>query len=135
MDSINIRISYRDTDKMGVVYHANYLVFFEMGRTELLRKLGYSYDRMEKEGMLFPVVTAHCNFYSPAKYDDVVTVETKIIELKNVTITFGYQIKLNGKLLVSGSTKHPMVNKNFKPSRIPQNLKELLLPHLETNEK
>jgi len=135
MDSINIRISYRDTDKMGVVYHANYLVFFEMGRTELLRKLGYSYDKMEKEGMFFPVVTAQCNFHSPAKYDDVITVETRIIELKNVTITFGYQIKLNDKLLVSGFTKHPMVNKNFKPARIPQNLKELLLPHLEPNEK
>lgn len=135
MDSIKVRISYRDTDKMGVVYHANYLVFFEMGRTELLRNLGYSYDKMEKEGMFFPVVNAQCNFHSPAKYDDVITVETRIIELKNVTITFGYQIKLNGKLLVSGSTKHPMVNKNFKPARIPQNLKELLLPHLEPNEK
>ena len=135
MDSINIRISYRDTDKMGVVYHANYLVFFEMGRTELLRKLGYSYDKMEQKGMFFPVVNAQCNFHSPAKYDDVITVETRIIELKNVTITFGYKIKLDGKLLVSGSTKHPMVNKNFKPARIPQNLKELLLPHLEPNEK
>jgi acyl-CoA thioester hydrolase len=131
MNKLNIRIPYADTDKMSVVYHANYLKYFEMGRTELMRQIGFTYDEMEKQGFYFPVVNAQCNYRAPAHYDDLITVETTISELKNVTITFSYKIKCQDKLLVTGSTKHPLVNYAFKPTRIPQNLKELLQNHVE----
>lgn len=133
MNKLNIRVSYRDTDKMGVVYYANYFVFFEMGRTELMRQIGFTYDEMEKQGLYFPVVNAQCNYHAPAHYDDLITVETSISELKNVTVTFSYKIKCNDKILVTGSTKHPLVNYAFKPTRIPQNLKDLLQEHIENN--
>lgn len=131
MNKLNIRVSYRDTDKMGVVYYANYFVFFEMGRTELMRQIGFTYDEMEKQGLYFPVVNAQCNYHAPAHYDDLITVETTISELKNVTVTFSYKIKCDDKVLVTGSTKHPLVNYAFKPTRIPQNLKDLLQGHVE----
>lgn len=131
MNKLDIRVSYRDTDKMGVVYYANYLVFFEMGRTELMRQIGFSYDDMEKQGLYFPVVNAQCNYHAPAHYDELITVETSICEIKNVTVTFAYKITLDGKTLVTGTTKHPLVNYAFKPTRIPQNIKELLEKHLE----
>lgn len=133
MNKLNIRVSYRDTDKMGVVYYANYFVFFEMGRTELMRQIGFTYDEMEKQGLYFPVVNAQCNYHAPAHYDDLITVETTISELKNVTVTFSYKIKCDDKVLVTGSTKHPLVNYAFKPTRIPQNLKDLLQGHVENN--
>lgn len=133
MNKLNIRVSYRDTDKMGVVYYANYFVFFEMGRTELMRQIGFTYDEMEKQGLYFPVVNAQCNYHAPAHYDDLITVETTISELKNVTVTFSYKIKCDDKVLVTGSTKHPLVNYAFKPTRIPQNLKDLLQEHVESN--
>lgn len=133
MNKLNIRVSYRDTDKMGVVYYANYFVFFEMGRTELMRQIGFTYDEMEKQGLYFPVINAQCNYHAPAHYDDLITVETTISELKNVTVTFSYKIKCDDKVLVTGSTKHPLVNYAFKPTRIPQNLKDLLQGHVEEN--
>lgn len=133
MNKLNIRVSYRDTDKMGVVYYANYFVFFEMGRTELMRQIGFTYDEMEKQGLYFPVINAQCNYHAPAHYDDLITVETTISELKNVTVTFSYKIKCDDKILVTGSTKHPLVNYAFKPTRIPQNLKDLLQGHVENN--
>jgi len=133
MNKLNIRVSYRDTDKMGVVYYANYFVFFEMGRTELMRQIGFTYDEMEKQGLYFPVINAQCNYHAPAHYDDLITVETTISELKNVTVTFSYKIKCDDKVLVTGSTKHPLVNYAFKPTRIPQNLKDLLQGHVENN--
>ena len=82
MNTFNYRIPYADTDKMGVVYHANYLKYFEMGRTELMRQIGFTYDDMEKQGFYFPVVNAQCNYHAPAHYDDLITVETSILELK-----------------------------------------------------
>ena len=133
MNKLNIRIPYADTDKMGVVYHANYLKYFEMGRTELMRQIGFTYDEMEKQGLYFPVVSAQCNYHAPAHYDDLITVETAISEIKNVTVTFSYKIKHQDKILVIGFTKHPLVNYAFKPTRIPQNLKDLLQKHIENN--
>ena len=131
MNIFNYRIPYADTDKMGVVYHSNYLKYFEMGRTELMRQIGFTYEEMEKQGLYFPVVNAQCNYHAPAHYDDLITVETTISEIKNVTVTFSYKIKYQDKVLVIGSTKHPLVNYAFKPTRIPQNLKELLQSHIE----
>lgn len=131
MNKFEIRITYRDTDQMGMVYYANYLVFFEMGRTELFRQLGMTYKSLEEKQMYFPVIHAECNYHAPAKYDDLITIETKISEVKNASIIFSYEIKCCEKLLVSGSTKHPLVDKSFKPVRMPKELKDFLQQHLQ----
>jgi len=115
MNKTDIRISYRDTDQMGVVYYANYLVFFEIGRTELLRELGMTYKSLEEKELYFPVIHAECNYHNSARYDDLITIETRISEVKNASMTFSYNIRCQDKLLVSGSTRHPLVNKTFKP--------------------
>lgn len=135
MNKFDYRVPYADTDQMGVVYYANYLVYFERGRTELLRQIGTTYKELEEKGLYFPVINAQCNYHASAKYDDMITIETGISEIRNASIIFSYKITLQNKLLVSGSTKHPLVNYSFKPTRIPQDLKSLLEKHLDTYEK
>ncbi len=132
MNITTYRIPYADTDNMGVVYHSNYLIYFEMGRTELMRELGYTYKKMEEDGMYFPVRNITCNYHASAKYDDIITIETSVCELKNASVTFAYKIFCEDRLLTTGTTKHPMVNYAFKPTRIPQELKEMLKDHLIT---
>lgn len=134
MNKFNLRVSYRDTDQMGTVYYANYLVFFERGRSEFMREVGFTYRQMEELGLFFPVMHAECNYYSPAKYDDLLTIETTISELKNASVVFSYKIKCENKLLATGSTKHPLVNKLFKPTGIPKDLKVLLEKYINQNE-
>ena len=87
---------------------------------------------MEEKGLYFPIRNVECNYHAPAHYDDMITIETSISELKNASITFHYKIKCQDKLLATGMTKHPLVNYAFKPTRIPQELKDLLQEHLET---
>lgn len=134
MNKFNLRVSYRDTDQMGTVYYANYLVFFERGRSEFMREVGFTYRQLEELGLFFPVMHAECNYYSPAQYDDLLTIETTISELKNASVIFTYKIKCGEKLLATGSTKHPLVNKLFKPTRIPKDLKVLLEKYINQNE-
>lgn len=134
MNKFNLRVSYRDTDQMGTVYYANYLVFFERGRSEFMREAGFTYRQMEELGLFFPVMHAECNYFSPAKYDDLLTIETSISELKNASVVFAYKIKCADKLIADGKTKHPLVNRAFKPIRIPQDLKVLLEKSINSNE-
>lgn len=131
MNTLSIRISYSDTDQMGMVYYSNYLVFFERGRTELFRSLGISYKELEEKECFFPVVRSECNYFAPARYDDIINVETKIAEIGAASVTLHYEIKRDGKILASGITKHPLVNKDLKPIRFPKELKEKLEQHLE----
>ncbi|MBL3593360.1 MAG: acyl-CoA thioesterase [Synergistaceae bacterium] len=102
------RVRYAETDQMGVVYHANYFVWFEAARGEFCRDLGISVPAMEASGLMLPVVEAHCRYKSPARYDDVVRVETVLAELKKHSVTFGYRLFREGekKLLVEGTTRH-----------------------------
>ncbi|MDR2066742.1 MAG: acyl-CoA thioesterase [Endomicrobium sp.] len=130
MSKLNLRISYADTDQMGMVYYANYLRYFERGRTELLREIGINYKELEEKGFYLPVLTAECKYISPAKYDDVIIVETRIYEVTAASITCYYEVKLDEKLLVIGKTKHAFVNKDLKPVRIPKDIKEILEKHL-----
>jgi acyl-CoA thioester hydrolase len=132
MNATQIRISYADTDQMGMVYYGNYLTYFERGRTEWLRACGFTYKDMEAKQLYFPVLHAECNYHAPAKYDDVITVETKLSALTAASVTFSYQVKMGQKLLVSGSTKHPLVNASFKPTRIPVEIKTILEKHIES---
>ena len=87
-----VRVRYAETDKMGVAYHANYLVWFEVGRTDLLRTLGWSYREMEETGVMLPVIEAHCEYRQPSWYDDELEVRTEGRLLSAVRIQFDYQL-------------------------------------------
>jgi acyl-CoA thioester hydrolase len=117
----HVRVRYAETDQMGVVYYANYLVWFEVGRTELLRSLGWSYREMEHEGIGLPVIEASCLYHRPARYDDELEIRTKGTLLSAVRMQFDYEILRNpgSELIVSGRTLHAAVNGDGRPSRLP----------------
>jgi acyl-CoA thioester hydrolase len=131
MNSLKLRIAYADTDQMGMVYYANYLTFFERGRTELLREIGLEYKSIEERGFYFPVIHAECKYLAPGKYDDVIEIETKVSEITAASITCSYEVKCNGKLLVLGKTKHPFVNKDLTPVRFPKDIRKILERNIE----
>jgi acyl-CoA thioester hydrolase len=124
-----IRVRYAETDQMGVVYYGNYAQYFEVGRAESIRSLGYTYKRMEEEGLMMPVTEMHIRYLRPAKYDDVLTVKTTVRELPtSYKITFHQEI-FNEKeeLLTSGFvTLFFMDPKTMKRSRIPDGLTTIL---------
>lgn len=113
----NLRVRYQETDQMGVVYHANYLTWFEVGRTEFIRHAGYPYSSFEERGILLPVLRANLHYKTPARYDDEVIVRTMVKNFSGVRITFGYEIvhKQSEGILVTGETEHVWVNKQFRP--------------------
>ncbi|WP_027339351.1 acyl-CoA thioesterase [Halonatronum saccharophilum] len=125
--SYEIRVTYQETDMMGVVYYGNYLRWFEIGRTEYLREKGMSYKEFEDRGILLPVLESHCNYHSPARYDDLVTIKTKISKLKRTKIEFDYEIirSEDGELIAIGSTVHPFVGSDFKPISLKKKDKEI----------
>ena len=122
------RIIYGDTDQMGVVYYANYLKWFEMGRTEFLREIGIPYSSIEERGLCFPVTEVSCRYYRPARYDDQLLIETTLTSLGGVTLTFCYRVSRQDDelLLASGWTKHACVDLKGDVTKIPPNLKESL---------
>jgi acyl-CoA thioester hydrolase len=115
-----IRVIYADTDAMGVVYHTNYIKWFEAGRSELLRGIGYPYSQLEAEGVMLPVAECSCKYKLPAVYDDLLEVTSRITDLKAATITLDYEIRraATGELLVTGWTKHAITDHSFKPVRL-----------------
>lgn len=125
-NEIQIRVPYADTDQMGMVYYANYLVYFERGRTEWLREAGLSYRELEEKGCFFPVIECSCEYKAPARYDDLITVRTSVAETGAASVTFGYQILNGAKLLAEGRTKHPLVNNEMKPVRMPAEIRQKL---------
>jgi acyl-CoA thioester hydrolase len=114
MNKTEIRVRYQETDQMGVVYNANYFVWFEVGRTSLCRSLGVSYREMESQGVALPVVEARCRYRKPAVYDDLVIVETIITNLTPVRIQFSYRILRDEELLVEGETSHAFTTRAGK---------------------
>lgn len=100
---------------MNIVYHANYINWFEIGRTEFLRSLGYTYSDLEKEKIWLPVIEVNCKYKSPVTYDDEVTIETFVLELSRVKIKFGYRVLHQDKLVVEGFTYHGITNDELKP--------------------
>ena len=115
VNKTEIRVIYADTDQMGVVYHSNYLRYFEIGRTELLRELGISYKEMEACGLFLPVKEVFIDYKISIKYDDVVVVHTCIDKLKNVSLKLKYEIRNkedSDLLYTTGYTLHPFINKN-----------------------
>ncbi|MGI6706244.1 MAG: acyl-CoA thioesterase [Clostridia bacterium] len=116
----SFRVRYKETDQMGIVHHTNYYVWFEVGRTECMRDMGLGYREIEERGFLFPLLETHCSYKVPAKYDDLVTIRTRISEIKGARITFTYEVIRNddGALLAEGRTVHCFVDSNMKPINI-----------------
>ena len=125
---VTYRIIYGDTDQMGVAYYANYLRWFEIGRTELLRQIGIPYASIEEKGRRFPVTEVSCRYFRPSRYDDVITIETALTSLGRVTLTFSYRLlrKEDGALIASGWTKHACVDKKVEVAKIPPDLEAAL---------
>lgn len=105
------RVRYVETDQMGIVYHSNYLIWFEVGRTELFRELGLPYTLFEEQGLALAVVEASCRYRRSAHYDDEVTIYTQVDEFSPRIITFSYQVKKGELLLTEGKTKHVFLNR------------------------
>ncbi len=118
-----IRVIYGDTDQMGVVYYANYLRFFEAGRNEFIRAQGLRYRDFEARfGMVLPVAEAHVEYLAPARYDDLITVETTLAELRRVKLRFTYRLLRDRELLVTGFTLHACVDPEGRIRRLPAEL-------------
>jgi acyl-CoA thioester hydrolase len=119
------RVRYGETDRMGISYYANYLVWFDAARTEYFRSLGFVYSEIEKQGIRLPVIEAHCRYVSPTSYDDQLTIRTAVSQLRQSSIRFQYQaLKGNDpKPVATGYTVHVFSGKDFKPIRIPKELK------------
>ncbi len=120
-----IRVRYAETDQMGVVYYANFFIWFEIGRVELLRQLGFQYKEMETEDDChIPVVEATCRYKSPARYDDELLLETTVLALRRTVIKFGYRLLRPENealtLLAEGETTHVTVNRSLRKVRLPQ---------------
>jgi acyl-CoA thioester hydrolase len=117
---IEDRVIFGDTDAMGVVYHANYLRWFERGRTELLREINFVYTELEKYPVWLPLTHADLHFIKPARYDDPLVVCSQIVELGFATMLLNYEIshKETGELLVTGSTRHAITDNNLKPIKL-----------------
>ncbi|MDQ1233310.1 acyl-CoA thioester hydrolase [Paenibacillus sp. SORGH_AS306] len=155
---IAFRVRYQENDPMGVVYHTNYLNWFELGRTEMIRDLGFRYRDMEAAGLLLPLIDASLSYGHPARYDDRVAIYTRITEFSKLRIDYEYKIHLldehdtsvgdssssgerpifkadevlPGEPLTSGSTRHVWVNKDFKPVRLDKQVPALYYALVES---
>lgn len=123
----HLRVRYAETDKMGVVYYANYLVWFEVARADLLRSLGWSYREMEAAGFVLPVIEAHCEYQRPARYDDEIEVRTEGVMLSPVRMKFKYTIlrREDQSVAASGHTVHAAVSPEGRPRRLPERVRQV----------
>ena len=124
--AITVRVTYADTDQMGMVYHANHLVYYEMARTELLRAYGLPYARLESLGVMLPVIEAHCVYHTPARYDDLLTVQAVPELLSGLRLRIHYALRRDGELLATGYADHVCVGRDGKPQRLNAELKRVI---------
>lgn len=117
---IEVRVRYGETDRMGVAYHPHYLVWCELGRTELLRALGVSYAELEDQGLLLAVVAAGVRYHAPARYDEVVAVHTWLLERRSRSLTFGYRILRGESRLASAFTTLVATDHTLRPCPLPR---------------
>lgn len=118
-----MRVRYKDTDRMGVVYYGNYLTFFEVGRAEYMRALGYPYAELEGKGAALAVIEASAKYHANVGYDELISVKTSITDIGRVRLRFDYEVySEDSTILVTGFTIHACVNNDRKPSRIPEAL-------------
>ena len=128
-DETKIRVRYAETDKMGIVHHSNYYVWFELGRSEFCRTRGFSYKEMEeKEGALIIVRESQCRHKSPAFYEDVLTIRTKAAKIRSRGVTFTYEIfrAADKQLLATGKTVHIVIDTENKIRTTPENYRKML---------
>ena len=123
-----VRVRYADTDQMGVVYYANYLVWFEVARTEWLREGGWSYREMEADGISLPVIEAHCEYRQPARYDDEIEIRTVAKALTPVRIRFEYEVwkTPSDTLSATGHTVHAALGRDGRPQKLPGRVLDIL---------
>jgi acyl-CoA thioester hydrolase len=126
--SSRIRVRYAETDQMGVAWHGNYLAWFEVGRTDLLRGLGLSYRELEAQGLRLPVVELSARFTRPARYDDVLEIRTRLASLGGARLAFEYEVVRDGtqETLATGNTTHASVDPEGRPRRLPGELRSRL---------
>jgi acyl-CoA thioester hydrolase len=122
-DELDIFVRYSETDQMSFVYHGNYVKYFEMGRISWLKKLGFSYKKLEEDGIMLPVIDLKINFKQPALFDDKLTLITKLVKSPSYMIEFNYEILKDGKIITLGYTKLIFLNsKTNKPVRCPKKI-------------
>jgi acyl-CoA thioester hydrolase len=128
-----LRVRYAETDQMGYVYYGNYAQYFEVGRVEALRSLGYTYRFMEESGVMMPVANMDIKFIKPARYDDLLSITTRIKEMPSAKMIFEYEIKNESNLLiVTGSTTLVFIDVNTQRiTRSPDFLTQALKPYFE----
>ena len=128
-----VRVRYADTDQMGVTYHANYLVWFEVGRTDWLRHHGWTYRDMEGDGIRLPVIEAFCRYLAPARYDDELDVHTRATLVTPARVRFDYEIRVSpsGTTAATGYTVHVALGASGKPCRLPDRVRIVMQPARE----
>jgi acyl-CoA thioester hydrolase len=130
-----LRVRYAETDAMGIVYHTNYIVWFEVGRGEFMRQRGGDYREFEQQGLYLPVTEVDARFLSPARYDDLVVVKTSVAQVRSRSVTMYYEVLMQetGQLLVTGHTKHFCTDQEGRVRRFPRDLIEAFSSRPETN--
>ena len=125
---MTLRVRYPEVDRMGVAHHRNHFVWFEIGRTELMREAGLPYAGVEDGGLYLPVIEAACSYHAPARYDEELRVTTTLEKVSPARATFAYRLEraTDGRLLASGTTTHAAIDGRGKPRRLPEALRRLL---------
>lgn len=128
-----VRVRYSETDAMRHAHHSHHLHWFELGRTEYLRERGYPYRSLEEKNFFLPVVEIGCRYMAPARYDDLLEVETQLEEITNAKIRFSYKIKKmeENQMIATGFTVHACMDEKGAPTRVPPMIKELVKDHDE----
>jgi acyl-CoA thioester hydrolase len=123
-----VRVRYAETDQMGVVYYANYFVWFEVGRTDLLRDAGWTYREMEADGFALPVIEAQCVYREPARYDDELEVRTTGASVSPVRVQFTYEVvrRADNVTIATGTTVHATIDRHGRPCRLPERVRSVL---------
>jgi acyl-CoA thioester hydrolase len=130
---ISVRVRYAETDQMGVAYYANHLVWFELGRTEFLRRRGHVYRELEeREGCYLIVGEAHCRYHTPARYDELLTVRTRVKTARSRIVVFSYEIfRPDGRKVATGETLHVITDRQGRPRTLPERYRQALGHPLE----
>jgi acyl-CoA thioester hydrolase len=123
-----LRVRYAETDQMGLAWHGNYLAWFEVGRTDLLRETGLTYRELEQQGLRLPVIAAEARYLRPARYDDQLEVETELDHMAGARVRFIYRVRRSGEdqPLAMGATEHAVVDGSGRPRRMPEDLRRRL---------
>src|SRR4029077_6489732 len=128
-----LRVRYAETDQMGMVYYANYLIWMEVGRSDFCRQCGFSYGDLEREEQAFlTVAEANCRYLAPARYDDEILIETELSRVKTRVVEFSYRIKRGDTLLAEGRTVHVVIGSDGRPRTMPERYRTLLSEQMAT---